>query len=308
MPLERVYLIKKMSLIFFLSLISIAVGSSTTIPPAPAPAPINGGWSDWVNWPACHGADCGKIGTQTRGRSCTNPVTKHGGIPCAGLTSDARSCTVTCNSKRPIRPVLSLDIVHTCVCKGCDVKAVTLMGVVSIYNNTYECYYLRHNGKVDNHLRIPVQNAVDLLELLTLDHNKYYRTDNDKLLGRGYVQLYPTIIPDLTAYKNFIAILPNAFSASNLPSPNRVDIMCLYWYMSPSGPLIHDCHIPIKSPFFHFEISLNSSDAYNKALSKVETYEKTAKPPILPQPLKSNAAPIIIPTILTFLSMFFIIM
>lgn len=290
-----------MSLIFFLTPISIAVGSTP-------PAPINGGWSDWVGWPTCSGADCGKTGTQTRGRSCTNPVARHGGIPCVGPSSNTRSCTVVCATKRPIRPIVSLDKVQTCVCKGCDIKTAALMGVVSLHNNTYDCYYLRHNGKGNNNLRIPVPNAVDLLELLTIDQNRFYRTDNDKLLGRGYVQLYPTIIPDLTTYKNFIAILPSPFSASNLPSPNRIDVMCLYWYMTPSGHLIHDCHIPIKNPFFHFEASSNSFDAYNNALSKVETHEKTHEKPKPPQQLKSNAAPIIIPTILTFLSMFFIIM
>eukprot|EP00117_Sycon_ciliatum_P000107 scpid42786/ scgid2601/ Hemicentin-1; Fibulin-6 len=51
--------------------------------------PINGQWSSWSPFSYCK-QTCG--GVQTRTRTCTSPAPDHGGIPCTGLSTDARNC------------------------------------------------------------------------------------------------------------------------------------------------------------------------------------------------------------------------
>ena len=52
--------------------------------------PVNGGWSAWSAWSACS-VSCGG-GTQTRTRTCTNPVPSCGGASCVGSSVDTRNC------------------------------------------------------------------------------------------------------------------------------------------------------------------------------------------------------------------------
>ena len=58
-------------------------------------SPVNGGWSSWSSWGSCS-ATCGG-GTQSRTRTCTNPVPANGGANCSGSSSANQSCnTQTC--------------------------------------------------------------------------------------------------------------------------------------------------------------------------------------------------------------------
>ena len=51
---------------------------------------MGGGWTDFTPWSRCS-AECGG-GTQTRTRSCTNPVPGEGGADCVGEPTETRSC------------------------------------------------------------------------------------------------------------------------------------------------------------------------------------------------------------------------
>lgn len=58
-------------------------------------AAVNGSWSAWGSWDACT-VTCGG-GTQTRTRSCTDPIPEHGGLNCTGSAEESAACgTVTC--------------------------------------------------------------------------------------------------------------------------------------------------------------------------------------------------------------------
>ncbi|XP_078694923.1 uncharacterized protein LOC144923909 isoform X2 [Branchiostoma floridae x Branchiostoma belcheri] len=55
-----------------------------------APSRVDGGWTDWGPWSACS-VTCG-VGTETRGRTCTNPAPANGGADCDGLDQDTQDC------------------------------------------------------------------------------------------------------------------------------------------------------------------------------------------------------------------------
>ncbi|KAJ8314516.1 hypothetical protein KUTeg_006666 [Tegillarca granosa] len=66
-------------------------GSSTqSITCTKSACPIDGGWTDWSGWGTCT-KTCG-TGSQTRTRSCTNPIAQHGGQDCVGSTVSSQSC------------------------------------------------------------------------------------------------------------------------------------------------------------------------------------------------------------------------
>uniref|UniRef100_A0A182R2D1 Cell adhesion molecule n=1 Tax=Anopheles funestus TaxID=62324 RepID=A0A182R2D1_ANOFN len=52
--------------------------------------PIDGGWTAWSNWTGCS-ESCG-FGRSLRLRSCSNPVPRHGGLPCEGAESEVKAC------------------------------------------------------------------------------------------------------------------------------------------------------------------------------------------------------------------------
>ncbi|XP_063681670.1 uncharacterized protein LOC134816658 [Bolinopsis microptera] len=52
--------------------------------------PVDGGWSVWGAWSTCS-ADCGG-GSRSRTRTCTNPVTSHGGAECVGENTESEDC------------------------------------------------------------------------------------------------------------------------------------------------------------------------------------------------------------------------
>lgn len=56
---------------------------STNLTPS-APAPVNGGWTDWG---FCSATACGTTGTKTR--TCTNPAPANGGADCTGSASQS---------------------------------------------------------------------------------------------------------------------------------------------------------------------------------------------------------------------------
>ena len=59
---------------------------------------VNGGWTDFEEWPECS-VECGG-GTQTRTRTCTNPAPAYEGADCVGDSSQTRECnTHPCPSK-----------------------------------------------------------------------------------------------------------------------------------------------------------------------------------------------------------------
>ncbi|XP_063408513.1 SCO-spondin-like [Mytilus trossulus] len=51
---------------------------------------LNGGWTDWSSWEICS-VECGG-GTQSSGRTCTNPQPVGTGVACSGLSTQSRSC------------------------------------------------------------------------------------------------------------------------------------------------------------------------------------------------------------------------
>ncbi|XP_071177516.1 ectin-like [Mytilus edulis] len=56
-------------------------------------APVNGGWSNWLEWSTCS-ATCG--GLQHRSRDCKNPLPRDGGKYCEDVPFDNRVCNNDC--------------------------------------------------------------------------------------------------------------------------------------------------------------------------------------------------------------------
>ena len=52
--------------------------------------PVNGTWSQWSQFTLCS-KTCGG-GVRTRTRSCNNPPSLRGGLPCVGLPVDCEDC------------------------------------------------------------------------------------------------------------------------------------------------------------------------------------------------------------------------
>ena len=60
---------------------------------------VHGGWVDWSEWTPCS-STCGD-GTQSRERSCDNPIPANGGDACDGPTNQTRRCNLaTCPGDR----------------------------------------------------------------------------------------------------------------------------------------------------------------------------------------------------------------
>ncbi|XP_060581084.1 scavenger receptor cysteine-rich type 1 protein M130-like [Ruditapes philippinarum] len=51
---------------------------------------VFGNWSPWGSWSSCS-VTCG-VSTTSRSRACDNPAPQYGGLPCAGPSSESRSC------------------------------------------------------------------------------------------------------------------------------------------------------------------------------------------------------------------------
>ncbi|XP_063690504.1 coadhesin-like [Bolinopsis microptera] len=56
----------------------------------PQPQPVDGGWSEFGDWSECS-VECGG-GSQTRTRTCSNPVPEYGGANCQGQSDEAQDC------------------------------------------------------------------------------------------------------------------------------------------------------------------------------------------------------------------------
>ena len=59
---------------------------------------VDGDWDDWDDWTPCT-VTCGG-GSQSRGRTCTNPPPQHGGSDCKGVNAEDQHCNLhPCPSK-----------------------------------------------------------------------------------------------------------------------------------------------------------------------------------------------------------------
>eukprot|EP00118_Oscarella_pearsei_P020948 m.232382 g.232382 ORF g.232382 m.232382 type:complete len:812 (+) comp40078_c0_seq33:147-2582(+) len=62
---------------------------------ATSPCPVNGLWSDWLEWSKCS-KSCGLGASRTRTRTCSFPAPSNGGDPCVGNKTDTESCGSPC--------------------------------------------------------------------------------------------------------------------------------------------------------------------------------------------------------------------
>ncbi|KAL4226070.1 hypothetical protein ACF0H5_014058 [Mactra antiquata] len=58
---------------------------------SPQPCPVNGGWSEWLEWSSRCSVTCGQ-GVTKRFRQCANPIPAHGGEYCKGDLFEERQC------------------------------------------------------------------------------------------------------------------------------------------------------------------------------------------------------------------------
>ena len=60
---------------------------------------VDGGYTQWTSWTAC-GVTCG-YSTQTRARTCTNPIPQYLGADCSGDADESQQCYagIMCPSK-----------------------------------------------------------------------------------------------------------------------------------------------------------------------------------------------------------------
>lgn len=66
---------------------------------------VDGGWGAWATWSHCS-KTCGS-GVESRARSCDSPTPSGGGQPCAGDTTETRTCNLgICASKINIYPFI----------------------------------------------------------------------------------------------------------------------------------------------------------------------------------------------------------
>jgi len=77
------------------------------------PCPIDGGWTEFTAWTGCS-KTCDS-GITFRTRTCSNPATEHGGVPCAGDVREEKPCNT-----------------HVCNCPTCSVTN----GLLTIAHNT----------------------------------------------------------------------------------------------------------------------------------------------------------------------------
>ena len=62
--------------------------------------PIDGNWSDWLEWSSCS-KTCGSNGKRTRRRVCDNPEPKFDGRACPGDATQSDSCALSaCEGKQ----------------------------------------------------------------------------------------------------------------------------------------------------------------------------------------------------------------
>ncbi|XP_013398464.1 coadhesin-like [Lingula anatina] len=63
---------------------------NTLVHKAPPDFNVNGGFTNWSSWGTCN-VTCGG-GSQSRTRTCTNPVPQNGGADCVGITLELQQC------------------------------------------------------------------------------------------------------------------------------------------------------------------------------------------------------------------------
>lgn len=105
---------------------------------------IDGGWSEWSDWSTCS-VECGG-GTQTRTRTCTNPIPYCGGADCVGGNSETQNCnTQACPTTWTWQPFTYVSC-YPSTCSGiCNWSIVGES--CSPQGNTYVC----EGGSVNCH-------------------------------------------------------------------------------------------------------------------------------------------------------------
>ncbi|KAM4026917.1 LOW QUALITY PROTEIN: SCO-spondin-like [Anomaloglossus baeobatrachus] len=118
-----------------------------------SPCPVLGRWSSWGSWTECT-ATCDS-GIQTRNRSCSRPVPRHGGPKCQGPHIQTRECnTQPCRDSCP--PHMMYQTVEECRIAGgaCPRLCLDQAAYVECTTTCYEgCYcpeglYLQNNSCV----------------------------------------------------------------------------------------------------------------------------------------------------------------
>lgn len=74
--------------------------------------PIDGGWSPWAPWSACHGT-CDSVGHRRRLRECNNPSPSKDGMPCSGLDEQIENCYILNCTTEDYRKLVEGDITRT---------------------------------------------------------------------------------------------------------------------------------------------------------------------------------------------------
>ncbi|XP_034839621.1 uncharacterized protein [Maniola hyperantus] len=74
--------------------------------------PIDGCWSPWAPWSACHGS-CDNVGHRKRVRECNNPSPSQDGMPCSGPGEQIESCYLINCTTNDYRKIVEGDIPRT---------------------------------------------------------------------------------------------------------------------------------------------------------------------------------------------------
>lgn len=137
--------------------------------------PVNGGWTAWSAYSAC------VSGSQTRYRTCTNPIPSCGGSACIGLSS------------------------QTAVCGGCFI-AGTEIEMMSGEKKNIEDILLGDNLKDANGKRVSVKKLLVQNywgEVFSINGGPYFFTPNHPFLT---TQGWKSLLPEITKKESGITV------------------------------------------------------------------------------------------------------
>ncbi|XP_077125438.1 SCO-spondin-like [Ranitomeya variabilis] len=119
-----------------------------------SPCPVLGGWSSWGSWTECS-ATCDS-GIQTRNRSCSRPVPRHGGPKCQGPHIQTRECnTQLCRDSCP--PHMMYQTAEECRRGGgaCPRLCLDQTAYVECTSDCYEGCYCPQGLYLQNYSCVP---------------------------------------------------------------------------------------------------------------------------------------------------------
>ncbi|XP_069586533.1 SCO-spondin-like [Ranitomeya imitator] len=119
-----------------------------------SPCPVLGGWSSWGSWTECS-VTCDS-GIQTRNRSCSRPVPRHGGPKCQGPHIQTRECnTQLCRDSCP--PHMMYQTAEECRRGGgaCPRLCLDQTAYVECTSNCYEGCYCPQGLYLQNYSCVP---------------------------------------------------------------------------------------------------------------------------------------------------------